>query len=73
MVHWVHSKRFKTFFALKLTFSCSGGYLRFLNPINGVMLSMLNLSVINRWFEPLSGQSKYYKIGICCFSAKNAA
>ena len=24
-------------------------------------------------FEPRSGQTKYYKIGICCFSAKLAA
>jgi len=26
-----------------------------------------------RQFEPRSGQTKDYKIGICCFSAKNAA
>jgi len=31
------------------------------------------LSVVNHGFEPRSGQSKDYKIGICCFSAKHAA
>ena len=25
------------------------------------------------WFKPWSGQTKDYKIGICCFSAKHAA
>jgi uncharacterized protein YaeQ len=28
---------------------------------------------VDRWFEPWSGQTKDNKIGICCFSAKNAA
>jgi hypothetical protein len=31
------------------------------------------MSVVNRGFEPRSGQTKEYKIGICCFSAKHAA
>jgi hypothetical protein len=26
-----------------------------------------------QWFKPRSGQTKNYKIGICCFSAKHAA
>ena len=34
---------------------------------------MLASSVVDREFEPLSGQTKDYKIGICCFSAKHAA
>jgi len=28
--------------------------------------------VVNRGFEPRSGQTKDYEIGICCFSAKHA-
>ena len=41
--------------------------------IGGVMVSLLSLSAVDRVFEPRSGQTKDYKIGICCFSAKNAA
>ena len=41
--------------------------------IGGVIVSMLALSAVDRGFEPRSGQSKDYKIGICCFSAKHAA
>ena len=38
------------------------------------MVRMLALSVVDRGFEPRSGQTKDYKIGICCFSAiKHAA
>jgi hypothetical protein len=40
-----------------------------LNRIGGVMVSVLFLSVVDRGFEPRSGQTKDYKIGICCFSA----
>ena len=43
------------------------------NRIGGVMVSLLALSVVDRGFEPRSGQTKDYKIGICCFSAKHAA
>ena len=43
------------------------------NSIGGVMVSMLTSSVIDRGFEPWSGQTKDNKIGICCFSAKHAA
>jgi hypothetical protein len=35
------------------------------------MVSMLASSAIDRRFEPQSGQTKDYKIGICCFSAKH--
>jgi len=28
---------------------------------------------VDRGFEPRSGQTKDYKIGICCFSTKHAA
>ena len=37
------------------------------------MVSVLASSVVDRGFEPRSGQTKDYKIGICCFSAKHAA
>ena len=37
------------------------------------MVSMLAVSVVDRGFEPLSGQIRDYKIGICCFSSKHAA
>jgi hypothetical protein len=31
------------------------------------------LIAVDRGFERLSGQTKNYEIGICCFSAKHAA
>ena len=34
---------------------------------------MLASSAVDREFEPWWGQTKDYKIGICCFSAKHAA
>jgi hypothetical protein len=37
------------------------------------MVSVLALNVVDRGFEHLSGQTKDYKFGICCFSAKHAA
>ena len=37
------------------------------------MVSMFTSSVGDREFEHWSGQTKDYKIGICCFSAKHAA
>jgi hypothetical protein len=41
--------------------------------IGGVMVSVLASRAVDRGFEPLSGQTKDYNIGICCFSAKHAA
>ena len=41
-------------------------------PIGGVMVSVLVLSAVDRGFEPRAGQTKDYKIGMCCFSAKHA-
>ena len=41
--------------------------------IGGVMVCVLASSVVDRGFEPQSGQTKDYKIGMCCFSAKHAA
>jgi hypothetical protein len=37
------------------------------------MVSVLASSVIDRGFDPRSGQTKDYKINICCFSDKHAA
>ena len=43
------------------------------NRISGVMISVLVSSALNRGFEPRTGQTKDFKIGICCFSAKHTA
>jgi hypothetical protein len=43
------------------------------NCIGGVMVSVLASSLVDRGFEPWSGETKDYKIGICCFSTKYAA
>jgi hypothetical protein len=37
------------------------------------MVSVLASSAVDRGFEPRSGQTKHYKIGISCFSTKHAA
>ena len=37
------------------------------------MVSVLTSSALGRGFEPRSGQTKDYEIGICCFSAKHTA
>jgi hypothetical protein len=42
------------------------------NHIGGVMVSVLASSAVDRGFDPRSGQTKDYKIGNCCFSAKHA-
>jgi hypothetical protein len=41
--------------------------------ISGVMVGVLDSSAVYRGFEPRSSQTKDYKIGICCFSAKYVA
>jgi hypothetical protein len=41
--------------------------------IGGVMVSVFASSALDRGFEPQSGQTKDYKLGMCCFSAKHAA
>ena len=41
--------------------------------IGSVMVSVVASSAIDRGFEPRSGQTKDYTIGICCFSAKRVA
>ena len=37
------------------------------------MDKVLAWSAVDRGFEPRSGQTKDYTIGICCFSAQHAA
>jgi hypothetical protein len=43
------------------------------NRIVGVMVSVLTSSAVDREFDIRSGQAKYYKIGIYCFSANHTA
>ena len=47
-------------------------FLFFLNRIGGVMVNVLASSAVDCGFEPRSGQTKDYEIGICCFSAEYA-
>jgi hypothetical protein len=42
------------------------------NHIGGVTISVLFSSAVDRGFDPRTGQTKDYEIGICCFSAKHA-
>ena len=44
----------------------------YFNHIGGVMVSVLASSAVDRGFEPRSGQTKDYEIGIFCFSTKQA-
>jgi hypothetical protein len=43
------------------------------NRLGDVMVSEFASSAVDRRFESRSGQTKDYKIGMCCFSAKHAA
>ena len=45
----------------------------FFKRIGGVMVSALASSAVDRGFEPRPGQTKDYKICICCFSGRHAA
>ena len=38
--------------------------------IGGLMVSVLSSSAVDRGLESQSGQTKNYKIGICCFSVR---
>ena len=44
-----------------------------MNCIGDVMVSVFSSSAIDLGFDPRSGQTKDYEIGICCFSAKHTA
>ena len=50
---------------------CPSGTVVSLSRIGGVIVSVLTSSAVDHGFQPRSGQTKDYKIGI--FSAKNAA
>ena len=57
-----------------ILYSCSSSQsTRYFDHISGVMFGVLASSAIDGGFDPLSGQTKDYKFGICCFSAKHAA
>ena len=43
------------------------------NRIGAVMVSRFASIAVDRGFEPRSGQTKDYQIGICCLSAQHAA
>ena len=43
------------------------------NHIDGVIVSVFVSSAVDCEFETRAGQTKNYKIGICCFSAKHAS
>ena len=48
-------------------------FLSIIYCISGMMVSVLTSSAVDRGFEPRSGQTKDYKIGIYCFSANHTA
>jgi hypothetical protein len=68
-----NKKLINSFTATLLWKISHSGYSKFRTRIGGVMVSLLASSAVDRRFEPRSGQTKDYKIGICCFSAKHAA
>ena len=41
------------------------------NRIDGVMVIVIALRAVDRGFEPRLGQTKDYKIGVCCLFAKD--
>jgi hypothetical protein len=43
------------------------------NRISGVMVGVLTSSAVDRGFKLRLGQTKDYKIDICCFTAKHTA
>jgi hypothetical protein len=42
------------------------------NDIGCVIVGVLASNVIVRWTKPRSGQTKDYKIGVCCFTTKHS-
>ena len=67
----IKNSSYKTLFCSSFKFITY--YITLVNRIDGVMVSVLASSVVDHGFEPQSGQTKDYKIGICCFCAKHAA
>ena len=60
-------------YCLKEHITCYHIVLKNTYHIGSVMVSVLDLSTVDRGFEPRLGQTKNYKIGICCFSAKHVS
>ena len=58
---------------IEISLSWMHKFLNQINRIDGVMVSVLASSAVDRGFEPRSGQTKDYESGICCFSAKHVA
>jgi len=54
---------------ISLLLFCSSAW----NRIGGVMVCLLASSVVDRGFEPRAGLTKYYEIGMRCFSAEHSA
>jgi hypothetical protein len=48
-------------------------YIFTFNRISGIVFRVLVSCAVDRGFESHSGQTKDYKIGICCFSTKHIA
>ena len=59
--------------AMDIVFNLSLPYISFVKSMNILHKNVLTSSVVDRGFEPRLGQTKDYKIGICCFSGKHAA
>ena len=55
------------------SFTSLGKTLSTLELKGTALVSMLTSSVVDRGFETRLGQTKDYKIGICCFSTKRTA
>jgi hypothetical protein len=51
----------------------AGCHFPLISDITPSIVSMLTSSAVDRGFENRSGETKDYKIGICCFSAKHTA
>jgi hypothetical protein len=64
LIHWNNSQR--------IDMSPRANNFLLLMSFGVVMVSVLASSVVVRGFEPGSGYTKYYEIGICCFSTKHA-
>ena len=43
----------------------------YLNQIGGVMVNVITSVAVDRGFKPWSGQTKDFKISMCCFSAND--
>ena len=46
---------------------------KIINRMGGVMVSVLASTAVDSGFDPRRIQTKDFKIGMCCFSAKHAA